>query len=146
MTRKAGKPELRLRPFTLMEVLVASAIIGVSLCVLLSGFSTCMRNAKAARDCASAIQLAQLKANELATAKTLKEEERSGDFGEGLPQFRWRTSVKRDASGKAWLLKAETIYGEGEDARSFSLETLRAIPGEKPEKRNASGERAPEAP
>jgi type II secretory pathway pseudopilin PulG len=108
--------------FTLLEALVASAIIGIFLCVALSGFSAVMRNSRLSSDYLVAVRLAQVKLNELAVMKPLKEMDSSGDFGPSFPRFSWRTSVVKGADGRMFSLHCEVFFSGG---RTFSLDTIR---------------------
>lgn len=126
-------------PFTLMEVLVASCVIGICLSILLSGFSITMKNAELARNYATAIRLGNLKFDSLVTAPSLKQKDERGKFGNDFPGFDWHTSVKRNKETKEWFIKVEVLWGRGNGKRNFTLETMRIIPDTKKHPGKADG-------
>jgi len=126
----------RARGFTLIEVLVAFAILAVSLVVLLQVFSTGLRNARVAEDYTTATLYAE---SMLATAgleAPLAMGETSGDFDE---RFRWRLDVlpyevsdsgEETATGRAFQVVVTVSWGDEDDPRDVTLTTLRLAPAE----------------
>lgn len=110
----------RLNAFTLLEVLIASCIIGIFLGVLLAGFSTNMQSAQTANDYIAAIQMAQFRFNTLISGKKLKACEDSGSSG----QFKWRNSVKKSDNGKDWRIRVEVTFAQGDVKRSYVMDSL----------------------
>ena len=130
------KSEVSIFTFTLMEVLVASCLLGIFLGVLLSGFSTAMRDAEIAGNYTTAIYLANLKFNELISRKTFKEKSESGTFENDFRDFQWCTQVnKKSAASDWWLIKVEISFGTGTSARTFSLSSM-VIEKKSPKKPN----------
>lgn len=102
----------RLSPgFTLLEVLIAIAILGVSLITLFELFSGGLRLGRTSEDYLKATLFAQKKMNELRLANfTLKEGEESGKFEED-PNYLWTAIVEpfeRDLGLEADDLEQET--------------------------------------
>jgi Tfp pilus assembly protein PilV len=110
----------RLNHFTLLEVLVSSCIIAIFLGVLLAGFSTNMQSAQTANNYIAAIQMAQFKFNSLLAEQKLKESDKSGREG----RYKWRSIVKETGKNKDFLIKVEVFFYEGNEKRSYVLESL----------------------
>lgn len=112
MTRARSSRRALAAGFSLLEVMVAMAILGLSLVVLLRITTNNVRATARARSVTVATFLARAK---LATMEdgilregfTDSDQEDEGDFGdEGHPQFRWRSLIERvelptDAVAKA---------------------------------------------
>ena len=117
--------------FSLLEVLVAFAILSISLGVLLQVFATGLRNAGLADDYTRATLYAESILAAVGREASLTEGERSGPVNE---QFSWRSSVSRYTEG---LPESETVrvyrvivevYWPGiMHNRSVVLETLRMV-------------------
>lgn len=121
--------------FTLLEVLVAVAIVGVALVMLLRLHLLSLDATLAAQDLTTAVLLAEGK---LATfmAQSPREGEDEGQFdGPGLERFSWTTSVidydidlgvQNDGREEAIGLRHVTVsvhWRDGSRNRSYSLET-----------------------
>jgi general secretion pathway protein I len=125
---------LRSRGFSLLEVLVAFAILALSLGTLLLVFSTGLRNTALAGDYTQAVSLAESKLAEVAAQRPLAPEEAEGTADE---RFRWRLSVtarpppeglSEPVDGlRAYQLKITVSWGEGPRERRVSLRTLRLL-------------------
>jgi len=116
--------------FTLMEALVASAIIGIALCAILSALSMSMRESRLASDYAVASRLAQVKLDELSCSEALNEGVDGGSFGDAYPRFAWTSSVKGFSGNsvsnpvRLWQISVEVRFGESGARRSVRLDTL----------------------
>ncbi len=77
----------------MLEVIVAMAILGISLGVIMDIFSNGIRGAFKSRRHNQAVFLAQGKMEELLIKKDLEEGTEEGDF-EGMENYRWQTSVE----------------------------------------------------
>ena len=126
--------------FTLLEVLVAFAILGISLGVLLQTFATGLRNTALAEE----YTLATLHAESVLAMIGVEEPLQEGDLqGEIDDKFSWRASVylfedetsesesfssqrSRRINATPYHVVAEVLWGNGNgDPRSVKLETLR---------------------
>jgi general secretion pathway protein I len=119
--------------FTLVEVIVALAILSIGLSILLGLISSSLlRTAKAER-MAEASSLAQSLMAEVGTDLPVKSEERDGQFPNG---YRWHLKMDPygDASERAewpvglYTISAEVQWEDGAQRRSYALTTLRFGP------------------
>ncbi len=124
--------------FSLLEVLVAFAILGVSLGVLLQVFATGLRNAGTADDYTLATLYAESILAAMGRETPLDEGSRSGPIND---RFSWRGTVSAYAEGmpdpektgvRAWRVSVEVFWPGGTQPRSVTLETLRLAPREPP--------------
>lgn len=82
-----------LRGFTLLEVMVAMAIIAIALTAVLGSQSQSLSLASEAKFSTTAALLAQSKMAEIEAEKPEDLTSDSGDFGEDYPGYRWDKSV-----------------------------------------------------
>lgn len=82
--------------FTLLEVLIAFAVLAVMLVPILQVFSGGLGMTQTARGYAEGVLLARSKLAELSVAQDLREGESAGEFDER--GYRWRASVSADHS------------------------------------------------
>ena len=98
----AGSPFTKTRPgsgesgFTLLEVLVAFAVLAVMIVPILQVFGGGLGAVDSARARSTAALLARSKLAEVGAGETLMEGETSGIFN--VPGFRWRRTIVRDTS------------------------------------------------
>lgn len=78
--------------FTLLEVLVAMAILGVGLIVIIELFSGGLRLGRTAEEYTRAVGYARMKLEEISLAKTLEEGIEEGEFDR---EYRWQMEVKK---------------------------------------------------
>lgn len=118
-----------------METLVALAILGIALSVVLQAFSGGLRSSRTARDYAQGVFYAREKMEELLLAEALEPGSREGKFQES---FRWRTEVTRVATPEEdakivpfdiYQIRVTVLWGPEEKPRTCVLDTLRS--GEK---------------
>ena len=127
----------RRRGFTLLEMIVATTIMGVAVIGLLSGISTSTRNAARLRDYDRVVQLARLRMNDLlvderAPRNTLIAGEFDKALTGGLPAG-WRAFVTlaeaapSPAPGDFGLdrIQLEVWWMAAEQRRTFALESYR---------------------
>ncbi len=125
--------------FSLLEVLVAFAILSISLGVLLQVFATGLRNAGLADDYTRAVLYAESILAAIGREVPLAEGERSGPVND---QFSWRSTVSAFTEGlpdpekarvRAYRVSVEVYWpGRAQQNRSVILETLRLAPVEPP--------------
>jgi general secretion pathway protein I len=132
--RRSGARE---RGFTLIEVIVALAMLSIGLSVLLGLISNGLRQAKAAEKAAEASTLAQSLLAEVGTDRPVKQ----GAFEETMPNgFRWHLRIQPYGAAAEqeglpvglYLVSTEVEWQDGAEQRSFALKTLRLGPAEKP--------------
>ncbi len=80
--------------FTLLEVMVSVAIIGIALVSLIGSQSQSVSIAASSRFETTASLLAQQKLTELALAGFDELRSTEGDFGEDFPDYRWKIEVE----------------------------------------------------
>lgn len=129
---------MRRRGFTLLEVMVATVIMGVAIVGLLSGISTSMRNAARLTDYDRAVLLARAKMDELLLARRLPRlavlEDRFDAALMGGVQGGWRARLTpfemppNSPPGTPVLdrLQLEVWWMSGGQRRTFSLEGYRS--------------------
>jgi general secretion pathway protein I len=83
----------RNRGFTLLEVMIAVAIIGIALVAVLGSQSQSLSLASEAKFNTTAALLAQGKMAEIETESMENLSSDSGDFGEDFPNYHWEYTV-----------------------------------------------------
>jgi general secretion pathway protein I len=119
--------------FTLVEVIVALAILSIGLSVLLGLISGSLRQTAEAERMAEAGSLAQSLLAEVGTDLPIKLEERDGQFPNGY-QWHLRMHQYGDAREREewpiglYVISTEVEWAEGTQRRSYALTTLRLGP------------------
>jgi general secretion pathway protein I len=117
MTSQAFRSR-RAAGFSLLEVMVAMAILGISLVVLIRITTSNVRSAAHARLVTTATFLARAKLAAMedgiaADGFTDSDQEDGGDFGdEGFPQFRWTSLIERVELPTDVAAKAQEAAGQ----------------------------------
>jgi general secretion pathway protein I len=125
------------RGFTLLEVLVAVMILGLTVTAILQQFAVALRAGAHARDSTRAMLYATEKLEELKTHKNLSLTTESGSFDNG---YEWETEVLpysanlEDEGGAYDALRHETLelrsrvtWRTGERRRQVELSTLLTV-------------------
>ena len=129
MSRSERRSEENISGFTLIEVIVALAILSISFVLVMELFSVGLRSARTSCDYTRAIVLAKGKMEEMPGDPVND----SGDFEDG---FRWETEVqdykKDEGSGRRLLkVKVKVLWDSAlKTQRSFELTSLRAVSDE----------------
>jgi len=122
--------------FTLMEVVVAIAILGIGLTVIIELFSGGLRLGKVSEEYTRAVHYASLKLEEVAAQKTIEEGEEEGEFD---TTFRWQVAVqKKDIllldrgtefkpPADFYHVRIRVFWMSGTKERSASLETYKTL-------------------
>ena len=125
------------RGLTLLEMMVATLIMGIAVVGLLSGITTSMRNAARITDHDRAVQLAHSKMDELLMDRTLPRdfivEGRFDRAAAGSVEAGWRARATMFAmaphpapgQGAMERVELEVWWNSGRDRRTFTLEGLR---------------------
>jgi general secretion pathway protein I len=119
--------------FTLIEIIVALAILAVALGVLLHVISDSLDHARQNRDGMAAAALAQSLLARAGPEWPLQDGERSGTYSNG---FHWRLQMARygkiadrDAwAAQAFKVRATITWQDGDLTRSRALTTMRLAP------------------
>lgn len=127
---------LRDRGFTLIEVVVAMAILGVGLVVIIELFSGGLRLEKTSEEFSQAVNYARMKMEEISLQEKIEEGTQSGQFDKF---FRWETEWKRidvlppekvqafTLPIELFQLRVNVFWKSGSKERSTGVETYRAI-------------------
>jgi general secretion pathway protein I len=122
---------LKRRGFTLLEMIVATTLMGIAIVGLLVGISGAALNAARLRDYDRAVQLARLRMNELLLDRTMpRDTVISGPFG---PDAGWQARLSifemppAPAPGQLALdrIELQVWWTSGEKRRTFSLDAFR---------------------
>jgi general secretion pathway protein I len=120
--------------FTLIEIIVALAILSLSLGFLLNSISTSIRRVDQAGRIAEAGSLAQSLLARVGPELPLTQGETTGDFGNG---FRWHLTIEGYCDRAAGLqlpvgayrVSVEILWNDGVGVQSVVLRTLRVGAG-----------------
>jgi len=127
---------MRGKGFTLIEVVVALAILGVGLIVIIELFSGGLRLGRTTEEYTRAMGYARMKMEEITVQPSLKEGTEEGEFADG---YRWRLGVKRmeilpeekkaDYKPPVELLqvRVEILWKSGSRERSADLQSYKMI-------------------
>jgi len=136
----------RNRGFTLIEVVVALAILGVGLTVIIELFSGGLRLARASMEYTKAVNYARTKMEEITVKPAVAEGAEEGEFDD--KSFRWQVGVKKvdllsiDKSidyqppVELYQVKIDVFWKSGTKEKSTGVEFLKAI---KPEEEGKKG-------
>jgi len=133
MTRRPRGFE-RSRGFSLLELIVAFAILSVSLAVLYRVFSASTQQAMLGRDYSNAVMLAESRLAELAARRPIVVGEETGAFND---RYRWKSTVHRyrvpdTALGSRfpvppYEIAVEVSWGEADRPHRVRLDTIRLV-------------------
>lgn len=119
--------------FTLLEVVVAMAIVGLGVVTLIEIFSLGLRLVAKSSERTTAMAYGRQVMDEVLISRGTKEGAEEGSFG---GKHRWRLQVKpvqadtKLLSSSAWELKEFTLqmgYREGEREKQVEMRTLRLL-------------------
>jgi general secretion pathway protein I len=128
---------MRNRGFTLIEIVVAMAILGVGLIVIIELFSGGLRLGRISEEYTQAIGLARMKLEEISLAEQLREGSEKGEFNK---DFRWQVGVKKvdlllvekglefKPPVEFYQIKVNITWKSGYKERSTEIEFYRTIP------------------
>ena len=114
---------MRSRGFTLLEVLVALAVLSIALVALISQQAASIDRGNEARIITKAAFLAQEYMTGLISQERLREGEEEGEVPDSIPPFQWRTLVEdADAEGMK-KLTVVVLWKEGDKERDVRFVT-----------------------
>ena len=122
--------------FTLLEVIIALAILGIGLAVLMELFSGGFRLGRVSQEYTRAMNVASLKLEEMIARKTIEAGEEEGEFDK---TFRWRTGVEKvdilpyDKGTEfkppvdLYHIRVNVLWTSGSKERSAGLESYKTV-------------------
>ena len=132
--------------FTLIEVVVALAILGVGLTVVIELFSGGLRLGRASMEYTKAVNYARMKMEETMAKPVVEEGTQEGESDDKI--FRWQMGVKKvdllsiDKSidykppVELFQVKIDVFWKSGAKEKSMSVESLKAMKPEEGEKKS----------
>jgi general secretion pathway protein I len=130
--------------FSLVEVMVAILILAIAVAGLTGGITTALGSSKESELQTTAALLAAGQIETLRAESDLTDGETNGDFGKGLPLYRWKRTIT--ASQPDGLHEVDVVV---EDARSgkeiYDLKTLLFKAPDDPGTNNPSGQNKSDA-
>ena len=134
--KEAGTGKRRDAGFTLLEVIVALAILGIGVTVIMELFSGGLRLGRASQEYTRAMNFASLKMEEIAVRNTVEEGEDEGEFDD---TFRWKVGVEKvdilpgdkgtefKPPADLYHVRVSVLWKSGTKERSASLETYKTV-------------------
>ena len=131
--------------FTLIEVVVAMAILSVGITVIIELFSGSLRLVRTSGEYTKAVNYARVKMEEITVKPTINEGIEEGEFDTA---YRWQVDVKRvdilpprietdfKPPVELFQVKVHVFWKSGTKERSTVLETYRTIKLEEEEKKS----------
>ena len=110
--------------FTLLEVMVALAVIGVALVAVLRSLAMSVNASNESRNISVATFLAKGLMAEIENRGFPDLEETSGDFKEEYPGFRWERNVSDTGMEDLVKVTARVIWQDGAHEKKVELVTL----------------------
>ena len=111
------------RGFTLLEVMIALAILSLVLVVLFSQQATSIDQGNEARIVTKATFLAQERMTELITQDRLSIGEEGGEMPDAIPPFRWKQMVEESETEGMKRVTVLVLWKEGDKGRDLRLVT-----------------------
>lgn len=131
--------------FTLIEVVVSLALLGIGLMVIIELFSGGLRLGRASEEFTKATHHGRMKLDELALKPPLEEGVEEGEIDQ---TYRWRVETKRvnllpferdtdfQPPVELFHVKVDILWKSGSKERSIFLESYRTIPSKADEKKS----------
>lgn len=111
------------RGFTLLELIVAIAILAVALFGVMQAVTQGINSSIVSRERARAVELAELKLTELRLDPALEPGVNDGDFGDEQPDWTWTSEVTETELESLLLLRVTVTWPHGGQSRSVEVET-----------------------
>ena len=122
--------------FTLIEVIIALAILGIGLTVIIEVLSGGLRLGRVSEEYTRAMNYAALKMEEISTQKTIEEGDKEGEFDK---TFRWRMGVEKTdllpgeksteskPPAELYHVRVSVLWMSGSKERSANFETYKVV-------------------
>jgi len=114
---------MRGRGFTLLEVMVALAVLSLTLVVIFSQQAASINRGNEARIITKATLLAQERMTDLIAQDQLRTGEDEGEIQDSIPPFRWKQMVEESAVEGMLKLTVIVLWKEGESERDVRFVT-----------------------
>jgi general secretion pathway protein I len=136
---------MRHRGFTLIEVVVAMALLAVGLTVIIELFSGGLRLGRTSMEYTKAVNYGRMKMEEIVVKQTMEEGSEEGKFDE---TFRWQIETKKvdilpvekgidfKPPAELFQVKINILWKSGLKERSTYIESYKAIKPENVEKKS----------
>ncbi len=136
---------MKRRGFTLIEVVVSLALLGIGLLVIIELFSGGLRLGRVSEEYTKAAHYGRMKLDELSLKPAIEEGVEEGEFNE---DYRWRIETKRvnllpfegetdfKPPVELFQVKIDVFWRSGLKERSVRLESYRTIPLKADEKKS----------
>jgi len=136
---------MRIRGFTLIEVVVAMAILAVGLTIIIELFSGGLRLGRTSVEYTKAVNYARMKMEEIAVKQKMEEGSEEGKIDD---TFHWKVDVKRvdilpienradfKLPAELFLVKINILWKSGSKERSTRIESYKTIRLEDVEKKS----------
>lgn len=111
------------RGFTLLELIVAIAILAVALFGVMQAVTQGINSSIVSRERARAVELAELKLTELRLDPALEPGVSDGDFGDQQPDWTWTSDVVETEQEGLLRLLVTVSWAHGGQERSVEVET-----------------------
>jgi len=113
----------RAAAFTLLEVLVAVAVLAVGFVGVLQVVAQCQTRSRDNRDRAEALRLAESKINELSVQSELEPGMEEGDFGDENSRFSWQQRIEETETEGLLRLTVTVNWRNGVREQGVDLST-----------------------
>ena len=134
--RRLKRKPNSLTGFTLIEVMVTLAILGIALTVIIELFSAGLRLARKSEDYSRAVFYGRQLLEELCLQNEISEKEEAGEFEGGW--YTWKYQMKpvsvlidedddKDFSVKIYNVKVVVSWPSGEIEKNIDFETLKTV-------------------
>lgn len=131
--------------FTLIEVLVAVAILGIGLTIIIELFSGALRLGRASEEYTRAVSYARMKMEEIAAKPMVEEGTDEGSFDD---TYRWQVEVKKvdllpvenkpdfKPPAQFFQIQIDVLWKSGSKERSTHIESYKTTKPESDEKKS----------
>lgn len=134
MEQVSGRSRTSAKGFTLLEVVIAMAILGMGLAVIMELFSGGLRLGRTSEEYTKATNYARIKLEEIGSQQNITEGTEEGEFDD---VFRWKVSMKKidilpieknpdfKPPVELFQVKVSVLWKSGSKERSASIESYK---------------------